>query len=263
MVFDATSQILAAHPITILGAVVALYGASKVGRALRAPLWKLLKWGGGAGVVLLFVVFFMATFSGNGWWSGVADGVVGFESGAVTLLVHLLDSLLAAWLRVFFLLFSGVAWLVGGVVRSMLPVLSTLEFQLLVFGFELLAGSFLVYSLYVGRRADRTQGIVGSLGSVMLITGLLAALLVVETAHPSTATARTGIPLSQWGLALVEATFGLSLGVYSTIVVGDLFDPSTPVRTEVRERIEPRVLDLRSRLDRIADRVGGTASDEE
>lgn len=249
---ESTFRVVADHPVTIPALAFAVWVGYRLVKAHRAKVLDAVVALAVVMVVPVFLLLFLAEFSGHPLFHDMTAALVRFESLLVDLGFRVIDAILAAWLQVVLLVLRGIWGVLQGVASSALPALERHEFLLTVFGFEFFAGAVLVYTLYRSSHGSDVDFWLTGGGVVLLVAGLLAGLVQLETG-------RSGE--SAMVAAFVAAMLGVALGVTTMLllvrpnfggqsVVADLRE-SEPWSGRADERFrESRVVTALSRLRR-------------
>lgn len=213
MLLESTFRIVAQRPAAVVPLLVALWATYCVLAPRRGAL---RRWTVRAGLLLgipLFSVLFLAEFAANPLFDRAADLVIHAESEVLRLATRLLDSLLAAWLRVALLGIDAVAAAFGETAADAVPALSGLAFPVAVFCLEFAAGALLIYVLYRSTRPDGSwwRPWFTGVGAVLFCSGWLATLVRADAWRVGEATVAGGFVAGMVGLALGVTTMILAV----------------------------------------------------
>lgn len=254
--FESTFQIVADNPVTIPPFLFAVWVGYRVLQANRA---KALDATAGVAVVMIvpvFLLLFLAEFIGHSFFQETAESFIRFESLLIDLGFQFLDAVFAAWLRVVLLVLGGLWSVIQELVSSVVPVMESHEFLLTVFGFEFFAGAVLIYTLYLSSRGSDVDFWLTGGGAVLLVSGLLAGLVQLNTEQASESVLVSGFVAAMLGVALgVTATISLVRPNFGgASMVSDLRESELWSGKSDEDLRESRVVRALARLNRLFSR---------
>ncbi|WP_248903891.1 hypothetical protein [Halocatena marina] len=248
--FEATIEIVLENPVTVIALLPALYFTATTLWGVRKPLVSILMATTAIGLSPIFLLFVVGEFTGSSVWMSLGNSVFQIEASVVAGVVRVYDGLIAAWLRLFALVFDSllsIRLLPADMSVRGVPVNEVLPVWVSVFVLHVAGGVMLVYGLYRGNESSSMDTLLRGGGVAFLIAGLFVVVLQSRV---------VAFDASAIGVLLM-AVVGLEIGV-AVVLLGvrpdfsggdnDEFDDASSAMKDVRDSLLSRLTMYMNRL---------------